>query len=196
MLKRIVKLVLDLIAFLVVLIPLVLTKLEERLTRADYVFRFWGDSLALVPGLLGAVVRGMFYRFALEECAGSTSIAPFVSIAHRQTRIGPRVVITNFTSVGRCVIGSDTGIGSGCHIISSKREHSVTSDGVDFSRPMKGSVLTIGSRVWIGDGCVIMADVGDGAVVGAGSVVTKPVPPRATVAGNPARAIGGSTEGN
>jgi acetyltransferase-like isoleucine patch superfamily enzyme len=34
-----------------------------------------------------------------------------------------------------------------------------------------------------------MADVGDGSTVGAGSVVTKPVPPRVVVAGNPARIL-------
>jgi acetyltransferase-like isoleucine patch superfamily enzyme len=34
-----------------------------------------------------------------------------------------------------------------------------------------------------------MADVGHDAIVGAGSVVTKPVPPFAIVAGNPARLI-------
>lgn len=48
---------------------------------------------------------------------------------------------------------------------------------------------TIGNDVWIGEGSFVKAGVtiGDGAVVGMGSVVTKDVPPYAVVAGNPAR---------
>lgn len=45
----------------------------------------------------------------------------------------------------------------------------------------------IGADCWIGDAAVIMADIGDGATVGAGSVVTRSVPPATVVAGNPAR---------
>jgi chloramphenicol O-acetyltransferase type B len=50
---------------------------------------------------------------------------------------------------------------------------------------------TIGNDVWIGDGVTIFsgASIGDGAIVAAKSVVTKPVPPYAIVAGNPARIV-------
>ena len=49
----------------------------------------------------------------------------------------------------------------------------------------------IGHDVWIGDGAYIKAgiNIGHGAIVGMGSVVTKDVPPYAIVAGNPARLI-------
>ncbi|MEW6360118.1 MAG: acyltransferase [Planctomycetota bacterium] len=51
--------------------------------------------------------------------------------------------------------------------------------------------ITIGKGVWIGAQAVILKGVtiGDGAVVGANSVVTRDVPPRAVVAGAPAREI-------
>ncbi|KAA0690874.1 antibiotic acetyltransferase [Halopseudomonas laoshanensis] len=50
---------------------------------------------------------------------------------------------------------------------------------------------TIGNDVWIGRSAIILSgvSVGDGAVVGAGSIVTKNVPPYAVVAGNPAKII-------
>ncbi|HEX8253459.1 MAG TPA: acyltransferase [Thermoanaerobaculia bacterium] len=52
--------------------------------------------------------------------------------------------------------------------------------------------VVIGDDVWIGTRAVILRGVtiGNGAVVGAGAVVTKDVPPRAIVAGVPAREIG------
>jgi virginiamycin A acetyltransferase len=51
--------------------------------------------------------------------------------------------------------------------------------------------VTIGSDVWLGSQCVIMAgrNIGHGAVVGAQAVVTRDVPPYAVVAGNPARIV-------
>lgn len=54
----------------------------------------------------------------------------------------------------------------------------------------RGDIL-IGSDVWIGANCTIMDNVsiGNGAIIAAGSVVTKTVPPYAIVGGNPAKLI-------
>lgn len=52
--------------------------------------------------------------------------------------------------------------------------------------------LTIGNDVWIGHNAILLPHVrriGDGAVLGAGAVVTEDVPPYAVVAGNPARIL-------
>jgi acetyltransferase-like isoleucine patch superfamily enzyme len=62
--------------------------------------------------------------------------------------------------------------------------------GRDGHPASKGDVV-IGSDVWIGSGALILSGVtvGDGAVIAARSVVTKPVPPYAIAAGNPARVV-------
>ncbi|MBI5204619.1 MAG: CatB-related O-acetyltransferase [Nitrospirae bacterium] len=54
----------------------------------------------------------------------------------------------------------------------------------------KGPVI-IGNDVWIGDSVIILpgVQVGDGAIIGAGSVVTKNVPPYTIVGGVPAKKI-------
>ena len=56
----------------------------------------------------------------------------------------------------------------------------------DSARP-----VSIGNDVWIGEKAIVLRGrVGDGAVIGAGAVVTRDVAPRAIVAGVPARVIG------
>ncbi len=54
-----------------------------------------------------------------------------------------------------------------------------------------GAPITIGSDVWLGGGCIVLPGVtiGDNAVIGAGSVVTKDVPKNAVVCGNPAKVL-------
>lgn len=54
-----------------------------------------------------------------------------------------------------------------------------------------GAPITISNGVWIGGSCVIMGGVtiGDNAVIGAGSVVTRDVPPNTVAVGSPAKVI-------
>jgi acetyltransferase-like isoleucine patch superfamily enzyme len=56
----------------------------------------------------------------------------------------------------------------------------------------RGGAVTIGDRAWIGYRAIILpgVEIGEGAVVGAGAVVTRDVPPYTIVAGNPAAKIG------
>jgi maltose O-acetyltransferase len=54
-----------------------------------------------------------------------------------------------------------------------------------------GKPVTIGSDVWVGGGAIICpgATIGDRCVIGAGSVVTRPIPADMFAAGNPCRVI-------
>jgi maltose O-acetyltransferase len=59
-------------------------------------------------------------------------------------------------------------------------------NGLEFAKP-----ISIGADVWVGGGAIICPGVtiGDEAVIGAGSVVTRDLPPRVFAAGNPCRVI-------
>ena len=48
---------------------------------------------------------------------------------------------------------------------------------------------TIGAGAWIGSAAIVIADVGPGTIVGAGSVVTKPLPANVIAAGVPAKVL-------
>ncbi|MBL8572524.1 MAG: chloramphenicol acetyltransferase [Hyphomicrobiaceae bacterium] len=64
-------------------------------------------------------------------------------------------------------------------------------DEVDEFDRRREAHVSIGHDVWIGTGAIVLPGrtIGTGAVIGAGSVVTKPVAPYTVVAGNPARLI-------
>ena len=55
-----------------------------------------------------------------------------------------------------------------------------------YARPIE-----IENNVWIGGGCILLPGVtiGENSVIGAGSVVTRPVPPNCVAVGNPCRVI-------
>lgn len=99
--------------------------------------------------------------------------------------------VTLTASNGRIVIGDDALIGPNVVVRAANHEYS------DIDRPIRVQghrfgVVEIGNDVWIGANAVVTsgARIGDQAIVGAGSVVTGDVPPRAIVAGVPARVIG------
>jgi maltose O-acetyltransferase len=85
-------------------------------------------------------------------------------------------------------IGEKTQIGPPVHIYAADhpRDPKQRRTGLERGKP-----VTIGRNVWIGDGAIILPGVtiGDDAVVGAGSVVTRDVPPSTTFVGNPARRL-------
>ena len=61
---------------------------------------------------------------------------------------------------------------------------------------LRGGPVVIGDRAWIGFRAIILpaVSIGEGAVIAAGAVVTRDVPPFAIVGGSPARQIGERTE--
>jgi len=86
-----------------------------------------------------------------------------------------------------CVtIGRDCLIGTHCVLLDNDFH-----DLHDRELRPAGRTVVIEDRVWLGNRVVVLPGVtiGTGSVVGAGSVVTKDVPPKSVVAGNPARVI-------
>lgn len=137
------------------------------------------DRHALLVEGLGQVGEGAVVR------------PPFHCDYGSNIHLGPRVFL-NFgcviLDVVRVEIGAGTQIGPGVQILTADhpRDAALRAQGLEFGRPIR-----IGANVWIGGGALILPGVtiGDDAIIGAGSVVTRDVAPGATVAGNPARAV-------
>lgn len=103
-------------------------------------------------------------------------------------QIGKNVTVGWFAELdarGGLIIGDNTNISSHVKIITGS--HDI--DDSNYSAKFKPVI--IGKRCWIGTGAIILQGVtiGDGAVVAAGAVVTKNVPPYTVVGGIPAKKI-------
>jgi len=111
----------------------------------------------------------------------------------RNLRIGDDVdlaVGVLIESAGGVEIGDRALIGHGVKIIADN--HVIPAGrGRIFGAGSVRKPIRIGSDVWIGANCVVLAGttIGEGAVVGAGSVVTRDVKPYSVVAGSPARVL-------
>lgn len=109
-------------------------------------------------------------------------------------RMGNRVIINvgcYILGEGGLIIEEDALIGSNVHVLSAG--HAIHGGDAIFARtPLICGSFRIGKGTLIGANCTIFEDacVGNGAVVGAGSVVTKSVPSFAVAVGNPVRIIG------
>lgn len=126
-----------------------------------------GDSL-LCKVLLRAALfigRPLLVVRTTSDIVGSTDIAPGVYLSDR----------------GNLIIGARS-IGSGTLI-----HHAVT---IGMGLMNQGKPQ-IGRNVWIGPDCVIYGaiDIGDGATVLPGSVLSRSIPPRTVVSGNPSRIV-------
>lgn len=120
-----------------------------------------------------------------------------------QFRIGERCYIgkSHLVSASSVWIGDDVVISWGVTIVDHD-SHSLNwearkTDILNWGKGVKDwsdvsiADVRIGSRTWIGFNAIVLKGVtlGDGCVVGAGSVVTKSFAPNTIIAGNPARAI-------
>jgi len=151
----------------------------ERLARAYNATGADDDErrTVLLGKLLGSVGEGVTVR------------APFHCDFGYNIRLGSGVFINFgciFLDVAAIEVGDGCQIGPAVQVLTADhpRDPALRRQGLESGRPIR-----IGRNVWIGGGAIILpgVTVGDDAIIGAGSVVTRDVPDGATVVGNPAR---------
>lgn len=134
------------------------------------------ESVVIDSTLGNDVSVGPFAHLRGEtELADRVHVGNFVEI--KKSRLGYHAKVSHLSYLGDATVGEETNVGAGtitCNY-----------DGVQKNETTIGSNVSIGSNTSL----VAPVTVGDGALTGAGSVVTKDVPPGERVAGNPARPL-------
>ncbi len=158
--------------------------------RVVPVFQCCAQWIALAPGLPGDYLRVAYYWLTLRECSLHSRISFGTFVAQSSVRIARGVYIGAYCIIGACSIGERTQIASQVQILSGAHQHARGADGeIQGSREEDFMPTSVGSDCWIGAGAIVMADIGDGTTIGAGSVVTRPVPSSVVAVGNPARVL-------
>ena len=142
---------------------------------------------------LGANVRlSRFINLYGCEIGDETKIGAFVEI-QKNARVGKRCKISSHTFICEGVVIEDNAfIGHGVTFTNDAYPRATTEDGklqTEADWKIKPTVVRKGASIGSGSTLLCNLSVGENAIVGAGSVVTKDVPPNAIVAGNPARIL-------
>jgi galactoside O-acetyltransferase len=162
------------------------SKLRSLLYR-DY---FGGNSVQLGENVS---IIGRHENFTVGD---NFKVSPDVKLAAQNAsmRIGKNVFINygSFLSAdgGGLTIGDDCKLAMDVVIVCGK--HGINRDHPVREQRYSGYPVVIGDDVWVGTKAIILGgiSIGDGAVIGAGAVVSKNVAPYEIVGGVPARNIG------
>lgn len=148
------------------------------------------QALGLVPGLIGQYVRRAFLAQVLSHCAASAVVESGTLFSDPETRIDAYAYIGPNCHIGYAHIEHDVLIAPGVQIPSGGRIHGTADPDTPLrNQPGERVCVRVGANSWIGGAAIIMADIGPATIVGAGSVVTTPLPGRVLAAGVPARVI-------
>lgn len=164
--------------------------LRSLLIGRDRALEGSSQALAFLPGIAGQYVRRAFLGVALAECHPTATISFGTVFSRAGARIEAHAYLGPGCHVGLVHIERDVLIGAGVHLPSGGATHGTD----DVSRPIREQsgaqrLVRIGRGSWIGSAAVVMADIGHDSVVGAGSVVTRTIPPLVVAAGVPAKPI-------
>jgi acetyltransferase-like isoleucine patch superfamily enzyme len=148
------------------------------------------QAWALVPGLVGQYLRRAFLCRTLAFCAHTATIEFGTLFSSASASIGHRAYIGPRCHLGWAVIEDDVLVAAGAHVPSGARTHGTDDLHTPIrDQPTTKSPVRVGRGSWIGSAAIVLADVGQDAVIAAGAVVTRPISDRAIAAGVPARVI-------
>jgi acetyltransferase-like isoleucine patch superfamily enzyme len=188
--KQFAKLLASTLALLLVLPAFLLYRLGALVLGPTRAFPGWSQAFSLLPGLLGVYLRRAFYSLVLPRCEEGACLSFAVIFSHPTAEVGRNVYVGPFCCLGDITLEQDVLLGSHVSVMNGSGQHGIERLDVPIrEQPGVWPRVTIGRDSWVGDRAIILADVGQHCVIGAGSVVTKPIPDYAIAVGAPAKVL-------
>jgi acetyltransferase-like isoleucine patch superfamily enzyme len=164
--------------------------IQSRTFGEDKALERATQRLSTVPGVGGDYVRRAFLTRALAFCDKTATVQFGTLFSQQGARLDANVYVGPYCHLGLVHLERDVLLAAGVHIPSGGATHGTS----DVDRPIRDqpgrrTLVRIGEGTWVGSAAVILADVGRHSVVGAGSVVTTPIPDFVVAAGVPAKVI-------
>lgn len=178
------------VAMIVVMPSVISWRLRAMILGPDRALEGSTQAWALVPGLIGQYLRRAFLSQALQSCASTATIEFGTIFSSASATIGERAYIGPRCHLGWALIGDNVLIAAGVHVPSGANTHGIDDVSIAIrDQPTRKAPVRIGNGSWIGSAAVVMADVGNDAVIAAGAVVTRPIPELTIAGGVPARVL-------
>jgi acetyltransferase-like isoleucine patch superfamily enzyme len=188
--KAFCKVLANAIATTLVLPVFVLYQAGRLVLGPEKAFPGWSQLFCLFPGLCGVYLRRAFYRLVLPRCGSDCCLGFGTVFSHPTAEVGRAVYVGTYCCLGDVTLEDDVLIASHVSITNGAGQHGIERLDVPIrEQPGSWPRVTIGRDTWVGERAVILADVGQHCVIGAGSVVTQPVPDYAIAVGVPARVV-------
>ena len=175
----------------VVMLPWLLCYwLGAALLGKDRALEGMSQAIAPFPGLTGVYLRRAFLCRVLARCDRTAEVCYGTLFSQVDAVLDANVYVGPRCHLGLVHLQKDVLLAAGVHVPSGGRTHFADDPDVPI-REQGGErrMVTIGEGAWVGSAAVVLADVGKGTIVGAGAVVTKPLPDYVIAAGVPARVI-------
>ncbi|MDY3558989.1 acyltransferase [Gemmata sp. JC673] len=146
--------------------------------------------LSLWPGLTGQYLRRAFLERVLARCHPSVCVEFGTFFSQPGAMLDENVYVGPRCTLGLVHLERDVLLAANVQIPSGGMTHYFN----DPTKPIREQggerkLVTVGAGAWVGSGAIVLADVGKGTVVAAGSVVTKPLSDNVIAAGVPAKVI-------
>ena len=186
--KKVIRKVAELAAQILILPSWLSYNLHARLMNPPNACVTVSQQASRWPGLTGIYRRRALYKQVIARMGEDVTIGMGTILTKPTIELGTAVYVGSYCVVGDVRIGDHSLISDYVSLVSG--HHGIEPDRPIKDQPERYRTIHIGEDCWVGSRAVILADLGNHAVVGAGSVVTKPVPDYMIVAGNPARPIG------
>lgn len=174
-----------------IVVPAILAYTLARFTIGkDRAFPGYSQLVSLCPGVFGTYLRRAFYRWAFRRCAPGSWIGFGTVFSHASCSVGRNVYVGVYCCLGEVTLEDDVLIGSHVSITNGNSQHGIGRLDIPVrEQPGVWPHITIGCDSWIGDRAIVMANIGKHCVIGAGSVVTTPIPDYAIAVGVPAKIL-------